>query len=143
MKDKSKIQNIIIIALMMVIIGLMIEPKINRTRILENNNETLAESSKITDSISQISDSLNLESKIQELKDMVLSFNNNDLGRYDMGENEFGWQIFDKKKGIIFWGIWQDTDEDGQVNSYWRYGKVSIQDGNLMPSKSTKKTLEY
>ena len=42
MKDKSKIQNIIIIVLMLVIIGLMIEPKINRTRILENNNENTA-----------------------------------------------------------------------------------------------------
>ena len=143
MKDKSKIQNIIIIVLMLVIIGLMIEPKINRTKILKNNNETLAESSKNIDSISQISDSLTLESKIQELKDMVLSFNNNDLGRYDYGSND-GWQIFDKKKGIIYWGIWDNKDEDGyQVDSYWEYGKVSIQDGNLMPSKATKKTLEF
>ena len=128
MKDKSKIQNIIIIVLMLVIIGLMIEPKINRTRILKNNNETLTESSKIIDSISQISDSLTLESKIQELKDMVLSFNNNDLGRYDYG-NDAGWTIFDKKEGVIYHTYWFDSESKWvQKRLFLQSGKIKVEE---------------
>jgi len=129
MKDKSKIQNIIIIVLMLLIIGLLIEPKINKTRILENNNKKLTESSKIIDSISQISDSLTLESKIQELKNIVLSFNNNDLGRYEYGADYEGFTIFDKKKAVIYHTCYIQYKEKYITTTFaLQSGKIKVND---------------
>ena len=113
----------------------------------KKSNETLTESSKKIDSNSEKIDSLT--AKVQELKDIILTINNNnDIGNNDIGRYQHagGNNIIDTKEGVIYVGEWDFDDEYGYgvARSYWTYSKYFIQDGKLMPSKEgLKKFSKY